>query len=532
MDFVKNNSPTSDKYQLLLELARQVASIRHSPALLQLIFKQLKPVFHFYDVGLQAYDAHLGLYRDLAAEYPVMSPSPANQELNRQKTFHIPKDDPLTAFVIAELVEAGHPLVFEIKPNAEFDHPPLDTVARHGIQETLTALLTVGGEPLGWFNINRLEKGTFFDVDLDLFQAVADLLALAVINIFAYEASSQFQAQLQSENNYLREEAKLTSGLDHFVGQHPRMQEVFRHIELVAGVNTTVLITGETGTGKELVARAIHHRSDRAHRALIRVNCAAIPESLFESELFGHQKGAFTGALQARIGKFELAQHSTLFLDEISEIPLELQAKLLRVLQEKELERLGSNKAISLDVRIIVASNRSLEHEIAQGRFRADLFFRLNAFPIHLPPLRERLSDIPLLTEQLLHNLNTKLGRNIRKVSAAVEQQLQAYPWPGNVRELEHVLERAAILTRGTILQTVFLPEIPGSTPQMHNSSLAEQEKKAILAALERCHGRIRGPFGAAKILNLKPTTLEARMKKLGIGKLKPAPEHNQYNQP
>ena len=293
----------------------------------------------------------------------------------------------------------------------------------------------------------------------------------------------------------------------------------------VAYTDSTVLITGESGTGKELIARAIHNLSSRNKKPLIKINCANLPPQLIESELFGHEKGSFTGAIERRIGKFELADKGTIFLDEIGELPLALQAKLLRVLQERSFERLGSNQVLNSDVRIIAATNRDLEKEITAGKFRADLFFRLIVFPISLPPLRDRKEDITSLALHFLRKASRKLGKKISGISNAALKELMAYDWPGNVRELEHVIERAVILNQGPTLNLSL--EKMKITPTEWNApkgpfqfrTIKEAERELILKTLEFCGGRVRGRGGAAEILDINPATLDSRMKKLGIEK-------------
>ncbi len=287
---------------------------------------------------------------------------------------------------------------------------------------------------------------------------------------------------------------------------------------------STVLVLGETGTGKELIARAIHNMSTVKSKPLIKLNCATLPPHLIESELFGHERGAFTGAIEKRIGKFEIADGSTLFLDEIGELPLELQSKLLRVIQEKEIERLGSNRIIKVNFRLIAATNRNLDQAISNGLFRSDLYFRLNVFPVHLPPLRERKEDIPLLTAHFIKKIAKKLGRDIKNVSDKVMKDLQAYNWPGNIRELEHIIERSCIICKGKIIQEVNLPssvkEVPGKAGKTYSiKTWKEHEREYILGVLLECNGKISGVNGAAKIMDIPPTTLESKIRKLGIKK-------------
>lgn len=308
------------------------------------------------------------------------------------------------------------------------------------------------------------------------------------------------------------------------VGKSERLLTVLDHVARVAPTDTSVFIIGESGTGKEQIADAIHHLSPRQNKAFIRINCAALPASLIESELFGHEKGAFTGATDKRIGKFEQAASGTIFLDEIGEMPLELQAKLLRVLQEKEIERIGGKAPIKVDVRIIAATNRNLEKEIAEGRFRLDLYYRLHVFPILLPPLRERKEDIPLLVDYFVNRYARKIGKKITDISPKVMQELLVYDFPGNVRELEHLLERSILLAKGTVIKEIHLPNRTTNENIIINESfpiktIEENERDHILAVLKKCNGRIWGPGGAAELLGVPPTTLNSKMKKLGIKK-------------
>jgi len=324
--------------------------------------------------------------------------------------------------------------------------------------------------------------------------------------------------QLEAENLYLRQELKSSHTFDEIVGESNILKHILYRIEQVAPQDTTVLLEGETGTGKELFARAIHQRSRRSDKPMITVNCASLPANLIESELFGHEKGAFTGALQKKIGRFELADGGTIFLDEVGEIPLELQSKLLRVLQEGTFERIGSVKTISVDVRVIAATNRDLEQEISRGRFRKDLYYRLNVYPITIVPLRERVSDIPLLVEHFVKRFNQKMGKNITRIPRKVMEQLKIYEWPGNIRELENIIERAVILSKSSTLSVEQL-QTPDYAAEIKLQSLADHERDYIEKVLERTLWRIDGPKGAARILEMHPETLRSRMRKLGIAR-------------
>jgi len=330
------------------------------------------------------------------------------------------------------------------------------------------------------------------------------------------------EEQLRNENLVLREEIDRSSMFEEIVGSCKPMRQVLKQIEKVAPQDSTVLILGETGTGKELIARALHRRSKRATRAFVRVNCAAIPQSLIASELFGHEKGAFTGALQRRVGRFEAADAGTLFLDEIGDLPMETQIALLRVLQEKEFERVGSNHPISVDVRLVAATNRDLSAAVAASAFRQDLFYRLNVFPIAVPPLRERAEDIPLLVEYFVARYATAAGKKIRHIDKDTVELLRAYDWPGNIRELQNVVERAVILSESdafVVDESWLKRESTHSLPHKEYSELAGREVEMIEAALAETHGRISGPLGAAAKLGIPRQTLESKIRRLGIDK-------------
>ncbi|UCC84441.1 MAG: sigma 54-interacting transcriptional regulator [Gemmatimonadota bacterium] len=343
------------------------------------------------------------------------------------------------------------------------------------------------------------------------------LYAIILRDINDRKRSEAELQRLHEEMVYLQQELDSTHGYGEIVGTAPPMKSVYEAIEKVAATDSTVLITGETGTGKELVARAIHAASWRKDKVLVRVNCATLPAGLIESELFGHEKGAFTGATSRKIGRFELANGGTIFLDEIGDIPLDLQNKLLRVLQEGEFERLGDSQTRKVDVRVIAATNRELADAIDEGLFRSDLFYRLNVFPIGVPALRERKKDIPLLVKHLVMKYGVKLGKNIESIPQAAMTALMAYDWPGNVRELENVIERAVILTSGAEFELCERLTASASAGPSRIPTLEEIERDHITRVLEATGWRVRGDAGAAALLGLKPTTLEARMKKLGV---------------
>jgi formate hydrogenlyase transcriptional activator len=347
-----------------------------------------------------------------------------------------------------------------------------------------------------------------------------------LVDITARVLAEQERNRLQQQNRYLREEIKSGWNFDEIVGGSGVLRDVLRQVAQVAPTNSTVLVLGETGTGKEVIARAIHHASGRKDEPLIKVNCAALPPGLIESELFGHERGAFTGATEKRTGRFALADGGTIFLDEIGDIPPEVQLRLLRVLQEQEFEPVGSSKTVKVDVRVIAATNRDLAAAVASGAFRADLFYRLNVFPIHVPPLRARREDIPMLVHYFARKYAAKLGRHVDAVTDTAMERLLGYPWPGNIRELENVIERAVILSPGPVLDVdpQVLPAIGAEAPSPPAAadagggpSLEEAERRHIVATLKRCGWVVDGPEGAARVLGLHPSTLRSRLKKLGI---------------
>jgi formate hydrogenlyase transcriptional activator len=347
-------------------------------------------------------------------------------------------------------------------------------------------------------------------------------------NVRLSQEVERSRERCERENACLQEGLTRANGFEQVIGDSPALQAVLREVQQVAPVETTVLLVGETGTGKELIARALHQGSPRRERPLIKVNCGAIPQGVVESELFGHERGAFTGALQRRTGRFELANHGTLFMDEVGELPLDTQVKLLRVLQEQEFERVGSQQTQRVDVRLVAATNRDLEQEVAQQRFRADLFYRLNVFPIRIPPLRERPSDIPLLVRHFLAQFQRKLAKPLKEVTPESMARLERYSWPGNIRELQNVLERACVLSPGPVVE---IDDELHSTNEGRATSadqgvrhdaimtLEEGERRHIQQALTATGGLLYGPEGAAVLLGVNPSTLRSRMKRLGITK-------------
>lgn len=390
------------------------------------------------------------------------------------------------------------------------------------IQTLCLLQLMSGNTLLGVLKLAQCDEQVFTTTNLKLLRQIAERVSIAIDNALAYREIQRLKERLVDENLALTEQLNnVESEFGEIIGRSEAMNNVLKQVEMVAQSDSTVLILGETGTGKELIARAIHNLSGRNGRRMVKMNCAAMPAGLLESDLFGHERGAFTGASAQRIGRFELADKSSLFLDEVGDMPLELQPKLLRVLQEQEFERLGSNKLIQTDVRLIAATNRDLKQMVIDREFRSDLYYRLNVFPIHLPPLRERPDDIPLLVKAFTFKIARRMVRNIDSIPAETLRTLTRMEWPGNVRELENVIERAVLLTRGNVLQLslperdiVEAPRTPAVLPEE-----GEDEYQLIVRVLKESNGVVAGPKGAAQRLGLKRTTLLSRMKRLGINK-------------
>ena len=378
------------------------------------------------------------------------------------------------------------------------------------------------GRPLGIFTAMRRSAEKFDRDEIDLIGQVAGQVATALDNALAYREIAGLRDQLAREKLYLEDEIRSELSFDEIIGRSEALRRVLKQVETVAPTESTVLVSGETGSGKELIARAIHDRGTRSGRTFVKLSCAAIPTGLLESELFGHQKGAFTGAIADRVGRFELADGGTVFLDEIGEVPLELQPKLLRVLQEREFERLGSSRTLRTDARLIAATNRDLAAMVEAGTFRADLFYRLNVFPIHVPALRERPEDIPLLVRHFVQQLGRRMNKVVETIPAEAMSALARYDWPGNIRELQNLVERALILTKGPVLR-VPLDELKAHGAPAAGSSrprtLQEAEREHVLAALEETHWVLGGPNGAAARLGMNRSTLQFRLKRLGISR-------------
>jgi formate hydrogenlyase transcriptional activator len=391
---------------------------------------------------------------------------------------------------------------------------------QEGLGRMINLPLLARGDCLGTLNIGSVETGEPDEDDLRFLQHVATQIAFAIDHVQAYERIKRLSEQLARENEYLAEEVKLSRNLGTMVGGSPAFEHVLSLVKAVAPTNTAVLLLGETGTGKELLARAVHDLGPRRNKPFIRVNCAALPAGLVESELFGHERGAFTGADQRRAGRFELADGGTLFLDEIGEMPLETQAKLLRVLQDGMVDRVGGTHSVAVDVRLVAATNADLAAAVKNGTFRADLFYRLHVFPIVIPPLRKRREDVPLLAEHFLGQARIKFKRPHLKLDVASLERLMQYEWPGNVRELHSFIERAAILAQSDVIEIDerLLPTTGRIDPAGESpANLHDLERTHIVRILEKTQWRIYGPQGAARQLGLNPETLRSRLRKLGI---------------
>jgi formate hydrogenlyase transcriptional activator len=498
-----------DRLRLLLEINNAVVC--------QLDFRRL-----FQEVAAS-------LRRALHQDYlSIALPDPARQTM-RVHALDFPKGKgliqeemvvPWADSPAVRALEESRPLLFERADLERFDTTIPRVLLAEGVRSLCAVPLVSRNRALGTLNLGRVEGNSFTRAELDLLSQAAGQVALAVENALAYRRIEELQNKLAEEKLYLEDEIRTEHQFSEIIGSSAAIKHVLRQVEIVAPADSTVLIQGETGTGKELIARAIHNLSTRKDRTFVKLNCAAIPDTLLESELFGHEKGAFTGAVARKVGRFELADGGTLFLDEIGDIPLELQPKLLRVLQEQEFERLGSVRTTRVNVRLVAATNRDLARMVAEGRFRSDLYYRLNVFPLTLPTLRDRREDIPLLVGYFVGQHARRLNRTIGSIPTESMTALTRYPWPGNVRELENFIERSVLLSPGPVLRVVTEALVPPmDTANGASPTLAEAEHDHIVAALKQTNWVIGGPSGAAARLGLKRTTLISRMHKLGISR-------------
>jgi formate hydrogenlyase transcriptional activator len=497
-----------DRSQLLLQVNNTLVSNLNLRELLTAISSALSPVMPHEAAALTLYEE-------------------SSNEL-RVAAFDFPEDDGnCTAGKIVPF--EGNPIgeAFTTRKTVLIDYSQSDDprVACSGFVSGCAAPLIFHDRALGVLAIKTRREHAFSSEDAELFEQVAKQVAIAVENALAYNEIETLKNKLEKEKLYLEEEIRTEYNFEEIIGSSSVLKRVLQNVETVATTDSTVLIYGETGTGKELIARAIHNLSDRRERTLVKVNCAAIPTGLLESELFGHEKGAFTGAIDRRIGRFELAHQGTIFLDEVEDIPLDLQSKLLRVLQEQEFERLGSSRTLRVDVRVVAATNASLEQLVEEKKFRSDLYYRLNVFPINVPSLRERPEDIPLLVHFFANKFAQQMKRRIESVPRETMAALVNYHWPGNIRELQNLVERGVILSRGPSLE-IPLGELKQSTrPAVHLNggiTLESVEREHILRVLGESNWVIGGPAGAAARLGVNRTTLNHRLRKLGITRPQP----------
>ena len=495
-----------NRLELLLEVNNALVSNLEPRALFSAIATCMRRVVAHEYTSLAVYDRERNAFDMWAIEF-------AGKGLIKEHMFV-----PVAGSPAGAAFTAGEPRRFARADLAALESDVARLLLDEGLQSMCSIPLTVHDRRLGTLSVGRLGGEPFTDCDAELLASVAKQVAFSVENALAFQEIAQLKDKLAAEKVYLQDEIRTEYNFEDVIGESAALKRVLRQVETVAPTDSTVLIGGETGTGKELIARAIHDLSQRRERTFVKLNCAAIPTGLLESELFGHERGAFTGAIAQRVGRFELADRGTLFLDEVGDIPLELQPKLLRVLQEQEFERLGSTRTKRVDVRVVAATNRNLEDMVAAGTFRNDLYYRLNVFPITLPPLRERAEDIPPLVRYFVQKFARRMNKSIETIPADAMTALSTYAWPGNVRELENALERFVILTTGPALR-VPLSEFRdrAAAPSAAATTLEAAERDAIVRALHETNWVIGGPHGAAKRLGLKRTTLQSRIQKLGI---------------
>jgi formate hydrogenlyase transcriptional activator len=497
-----------DRLRVLLEVNNAVVSKLALHDVLRAIAASLRRVIHHEYTSLALYEPATHEMRVLAIDFPQ------GKGLIREEMLV-----PLEGSMTGKAFRTRQPLLLDRAAMEEFDSPSARLLRAEGVQSLICMPLITHDRALGTISLASLRDAAFQQGDADLLFQVSGQVAIAVENALAFQEIAQLKNKLAQEKLYLEDEIRTEMNFDEIVGDGAALRAVLKQAETVAPTDSTVLITGETGTGKELIARAIHNLSPRRERTFVKVNCAAIPTGLLESELFGHERGAFTGAIAQRIGRFELANGGTIFLDEIGDIPLELQPKLLRVLQEQEFERLGSTQTMRVDVRLVAATNRDLSQMVAARTFRSDLYYRLRVFPLQMPPLRERQEDIPALVRYFVEKHARRMNRAVETIPAETLDLLVQYPWPGNIRELENLIERAMIVSPGPVLRVPVSELKPPSEPIAENLTLRAAERDHILRALEATNWVLAGPRGAAARLGMKRTTLQSKMRKLGVAK-------------
>jgi len=511
----------NDRLRLLLDVTNQVVSNLELRDLLRAISQDVRRVMQCDYAGLSLPDAENKQLRLYALDFPE-----GKGFFHEELVYLIEGSPSGTAFRTMKSLTLQSPFA------GWLDSPIAQIAVREGLKSVCCLPLISRNRAIGVLVLGRLRDDAFSQADISFLSQVANQLALAVENTLAYREIRELKEQLSKEKLYLEDEIRTEMNFTQIIGNSASLRRVLKGVGTVAPTDSTVLIYGETGTGKELIARAIHDLSPRSSKPFVKLNCAAIPTGLLESELFEHEKGAFTEAIAQRIGRFEVANGGTIFLDEIGEIPLELQPKLLRVLQEREFERLGSSRTLRTDARLIAATNRDLEAMVGEQKFRPDLFFRLNVFPVHVPPLRERQADIPLLVRHFTQQFSRRMKKVMETIPSATMDALCRYQWPGNIRELQNVVERAVIISTGPVLsvdvsdlrfpkdsRTVEQSASPKPTNGALHNVLEATERGHILEALQRCNWVVAGPSGAAARLGMKRSTLQKRIHKLGIAR-------------
>ena len=496
-----------DRLRVLLEVNNAIVSKLDLRSLLNAISASLRRVIHHEYTSLALYEEDKNKMRVLALDFP-----------QGKGLIHEEMLVPLDGSIAGSAFRNRRPVVLDHMAMEGFDSPTSRLMRDEGVRSVASMPLITHDRVLGTLSLASLRDAAFEQGDVDLLVQVAGQVAIAVENALAFQEIDELKNKLAQEKLYLEDEIRSEMNFEEIVGDSPLLRAVLKQVETVAPTDSAVLIQGETGTGKELIARAIHNLSARRDHTFVKVNCAAIPAGLLESELFGHERGAFTGAIAQRIGRFELAHRGTIFLDEVGDIPLELQPKLLRVLQEQEFERLGSARSIRVDVRLVTATNRDLDEMVAARTFRSDLYYRLRVFPLVMPPLRERQDDIPTLVRYFVQKYARRMNRAVETIPSETLDLLVRYAWPGNIRELENLIERAVIVSPGAILRVPLGDlKLPSEAAPAELLTLKAAEREHILKALEASSWVLAGPQGAAARLGMKRTTLQSKMQKLGV---------------
>ena len=492
-----------ERLKLLLDFTNSTASNLKLKELLSALPASVRNIMKCDSVWIHLPDMEVKKLQTIIRDFP------------EQEGFFDDTAMPIESSVVGDVFQKGKPLFVDSKDATALFPEEHRRVLAVGLKFGCLLPLVRRNHVLGVLSLARRADESF-QGEADFLLQIANQLAIAVENTLAYEKIAALKEKLAQEKLYLENEIQTEMAFEEIIGQSPSLVHLLQQVQTVALTDSTVLILGETGTGKELIARAIHHHSRRKDRTFVKLNCAAIPTGLLESELFGHEKGAFTGAISQRMGRLELADQGSLFLNEVGDIPLELRSKLLRALQEREFERLGSSKTRRVDARLIAATNRDLQRMVADHEFRSDLYYRLNVFPIRVLPLRERTEDIPPLVRHFAQKYARRMEKKIETIPATVMKRLIRWQWPGNIRELENFIERAVILTRGNVLNIPLseLTEVAIKVKSVHGESY---EREEIVQILKETRGRVGGPAGAANRLGIKRTTLLARMKRLGI---------------